>query len=318
MPSNFPSQLDSFSNPSGSATLLAAGHSTLHGEERDAIEALEAKVGIDGSAETTSHDYKLSAVTASNKAVASDKFQVGHNVAGTHKINVIDAERYAIDAGGDDTYAITLSPAPSAYAAGMMVSFTSSTGNTGASTLNVNSLGSKTIKKHGSYDLETGDILASQVVTVIYDGTNFQLISSPFRSNDLCVVRRTSALSINNNSDTAVTFTATDIYDPLALHDTSTNPSRITVARAGIYRITSALRWADSATGDRLMSIRVNNSTITPNSIGPLQSNRASHSLVVHQSLAASDYVEIFAFQNSGGSLNVDAADFSVELLAIG
>lgn len=61
MPANFPTSLDS--NPS--AATLAAGnldtdpHSVLHANLGDQIEALEAKVGVDGSAVTTSHDYKL-------------------------------------------------------------------------------------------------------------------------------------------------------------------------------------------------------------------------------------------------------------------
>lgn len=84
---------------------------------------------------------------------------------------------YAADAGANDTYAITLTPAPAAYTTGMVVRFKANTANTGAATLNVNALGAKTIKKDSNQDLVTGDIKASQFVEVIYDGTNFQLIS---------------------------------------------------------------------------------------------------------------------------------------------
>ena len=84
---------------------------------------------------------------------------------------------YAADAGSNDTYAITLTPAPSAYTTGMMLHFLANTVNTGAATLNVNSLGAKTIKKAGTQDLSDGDIKAGQIVAVIYDGTNFQLLS---------------------------------------------------------------------------------------------------------------------------------------------
>lgn len=88
-----------------------------------------------------------------------------------------NAEKYAADAGANDTYVITLSPVPTSYTAGMVVHFKANTANTGACTLNVNSLGAKTIKRDVSVDLDTGDILANQLVTVIYDGTNFQMIS---------------------------------------------------------------------------------------------------------------------------------------------
>lgn len=86
---------------------------------------------------------------------------------------------YAADGGGSDAYAITLVPAISSYSAGLMINFKANTLNTGAASLNVNGLGAKTIVKDGSLTLETGDIKASQIIQVIYDGTNFQMIS-PF------------------------------------------------------------------------------------------------------------------------------------------
>ena len=84
---------------------------------------------------------------------------------------------YAVDAAGTDTYVITLTPTPSAYTNGMVIQFNAGTANTGAATLNVNALGAKTIKKHKDQDLETGDIEAGQIVTVTYDGTNFEMQS---------------------------------------------------------------------------------------------------------------------------------------------
>lgn len=93
------------------------------------------------------------------------------------KIRASKYHDYAADAGSTDTYAITVTPAPTAYATGQIFAFKANTANTDACTLNVNSLGAKTIKKNGSSDLITGDIVASQLVMVIYDGTNFQLLS---------------------------------------------------------------------------------------------------------------------------------------------
>lgn len=87
---------------------------------------------------------------------------------------------YAADAGANDTYAITLAPVPAAYTNGMVVNFKANTANTGAATLNVNSLGAKTIKKVAggiTTDLADNDIRSGQFVTVIYDGTNFQMQS---------------------------------------------------------------------------------------------------------------------------------------------
>jgi len=83
--------------------------------------------------------------------------------------------KYASDAGSTDSYAVSLTPAPTEYWAGLVVWFKANTVNTGAATLNVNSLGAKTIKKRGSFDLGDGDIRANEIVQVVYDGTNFQL-----------------------------------------------------------------------------------------------------------------------------------------------
>lgn len=84
---------------------------------------------------------------------------------------------YAADGGASDSYAITLDPAPTAYTTGMVLHFKANTANTGAATLNVNSLGAVAIKKNYNQDLVTGDIQANQMVSVVYDGTNFQAIS---------------------------------------------------------------------------------------------------------------------------------------------
>lgn len=87
---------------------------------------------------------------------------------------------YGASSGGTDAYAITVSPVPDNLTAGDVFRFKADVGNTGACTLNVNGLGAKAIKKNVSEDLDTGDILAGQYVTVEYDGTNFQVLSKSY------------------------------------------------------------------------------------------------------------------------------------------
>ena len=57
----FPTTLDSLTNPTATDNLDTVGvvHHVQHADENDAIEALEAKVGVDGSTVTTSLDYKV-------------------------------------------------------------------------------------------------------------------------------------------------------------------------------------------------------------------------------------------------------------------
>lgn len=58
---SFPTSLDAFTNPTSVDDLDTASvyHDIQHGNANDAIEALEAKVGVDGSTVYTSMDYKL-------------------------------------------------------------------------------------------------------------------------------------------------------------------------------------------------------------------------------------------------------------------
>lgn len=265
---NYPGSLDSFSNPTSTDQLgnavTALKHSVQHTNTNDAIEALEAKVGADSSAVTTSHDYKLSGVTGSDKAVSKTGTETltnktltspvinvssdatgdmyyrngsgvltrlpigtsgtiisstgtapewianpGASDASTSVKGVVELATYAdviartttggtgaklvptpdtlttvltydyqADSVGTDSYAITCTPAPTAYTTGMRFTFKVGTANTGACSLNVNGLGAKTIKKNYNSDLATGDILANQIIEVVYDGTNMQLVSA--------------------------------------------------------------------------------------------------------------------------------------------
>lgn len=100
---------------------------------------------------------------------------VDHGNDGQHTLTGYQGSAYAADAEASDTYVVTLDPVPAAYFAGMTIRVLFNTANTGAATINVNSLGAKTIKKMHDQDLEDNDIEATQISTLIYDGTNFQM-----------------------------------------------------------------------------------------------------------------------------------------------
>ncbi|MCB9197950.1 MAG: hypothetical protein H6600_05775 [Flavobacteriales bacterium] len=61
---------------------------------------------------------------------------------------------------------------------GLSFTFKANHTNTGASSLSVNGLPSVTIYKAVSTDLDAGDIQMDQIVTVVYDGVNFQMTSA--------------------------------------------------------------------------------------------------------------------------------------------
>lgn len=80
-------------------------------------------------------------------------------------------------AGGTaNALTVSLNPPITAYAAGQEFRFISSAANTGAVTLNVNSLGAVAVNKgDGTVALGAGDLPASAMVTVVHDGTRFRL-----------------------------------------------------------------------------------------------------------------------------------------------
>lgn len=79
------------------------------------------------------------------------------------------------DSGSTDSYAATISNFPSAYSVGQRVIFRANTANSGASTLNINSIGAVAIKKDYNQDLADNDILAGEICDVTYDGTYWQI-----------------------------------------------------------------------------------------------------------------------------------------------
>jgi hypothetical protein len=58
---NYPTSLDTLTNPTSSDNLDTSGvlHDVQHSDLNDAVEALEAKVGVTNSTVTTSHEYLL-------------------------------------------------------------------------------------------------------------------------------------------------------------------------------------------------------------------------------------------------------------------
>lgn len=83
---------------------------------------------------------------------------------------------YAADTGTATAYAAAYAPAP-ILQAGLALYFKALHANTGTATLAVNGAAAKAITKSGTTVLAGAEISAGQIVHVVYDGTQFQLIS---------------------------------------------------------------------------------------------------------------------------------------------
>lgn len=77
----------------------------------------------------------------------------------------------ATDTGSANTYVCQITGANVALNAGMTVKFKAANANSGASTLQVNSLTAKPLRKGGNAALVSGDIVANQIVVALYDVT---------------------------------------------------------------------------------------------------------------------------------------------------
>lgn len=125
-----------------------------------------------------------------------------------------------------------------------------------------------------------------------------------------CKVVLTPSQSIASGSLTSVTFDAADDWDTDAMHDPSSQNTRIVANTAGVFTFSVILEFADNNTGLRIGYYRVNGGTDVPGEVRPANpsgtSTFASYSFSLK--LAVNDYIEIRVLQNSGGNLNLQQA----------
>ncbi len=128
---------------------------------QEAEAAVQTKLGIDGSTDTTSIEYMLK-----NPA----QFDPGHR----HTANALITAAIA----SQNTYTMTPATAISGYAANQLFIGKAAAANTITNpTLNVSGKGAKTIKKFGGSALVAGDIAAGMVCFFFYDGTDMLLLN---------------------------------------------------------------------------------------------------------------------------------------------
>lgn len=80
----------------------------------------------------------------------------------------------ATDTGAANAYVVSIPSAPTAFVDGMQVVFKAVATNTGASTINVNALGVKNIKRQDGSALISGDIQAGKICQLRYNSTSAQ------------------------------------------------------------------------------------------------------------------------------------------------
>jgi len=148
----------------------------------------------------------------------------------------------------------------------------------------------------------SGDVLtAADLNTYVRDNVAFN--ANPPK----CRVFNSAAISAANAVDVLVTLDS-ERFDTDTMHSTTTNPERITFTTAGTYLVGASLAWSDNAAGSRVIYIRRNgvNRIVQQSTTGTgVANNPIAASTLFY--FAANDYVELFAFQNSGSVLTIAA-----------
>jgi hypothetical protein len=155
---------------------------------------------------------------------------------------------------GTDTLTGSLTPSLVAYVTGAVYYFVAPATNTGAVTLNIDTLGAKNVTRDGTTVLVSGDIVSGEMVAVVYDGTRFQLISPVNSFTNL------------NVSGTLTVAGATTLNGNLAVGDAAADTINFKSSGWTLTNNVSVIgTWADIGT---ITTADINGGTIDGTTIG--------------------------------------------------
>lgn len=120
-------------------------------------------------------------------------------------------------------------------------------------------------------------------------------------------IYNSSTQSISTATLTTLTFNS-ERYDTGAMHSTSTNTSRLTVPKPGVYLVGGHVEFAANATGQRGLYLYLNGATYLAYDIHDASAaNETAVTVSTVDQFVVGDYVELRVYQSSGGMLNVNS-----------
>ena len=140
--------------------------------------AIEFRIGgsVDEAILTAAGDFGIGITIPTEKLHVVGNVLIEDTIFSDHAI-ISETLNYFTDTSlVDDSYGIN-DARLTVYTTGLSLYVNIGVANTDAATLQINALAAKTIKKRHDLDLITGDIEAGQIIHIIFDGTNFQLLS---------------------------------------------------------------------------------------------------------------------------------------------
>jgi len=106
-----------------------------------------------------------------------------------------------------------------------------------------------------------------------------------------------------SNATAAVLTWNSESYDTNSYHSTVTNTGRLTVPSTGYYLLTGFVIFASNATGSRILEFKKNGTTCGYVENGAATTGATQLQLTVPLLASATDYFEVFGYQNSGSTL---------------
>jgi len=281
----YPTTLDTLSNPTSTDLLDNASpsldHWTQHADANDAIEALEAKVGVNGSAVPSSFDYKLSEVTSSDKAVGKTATQTLTNktltsptitgaTATTTTVNGVtldNTQGSSVFLRGDGTYAAATAGDASYSAKGSVQGLTdaATSGLTiaaGVISVNDGTTANKIVKLNGSAQLPAVDGSLLTGITPLYkNGTTTKNVAEASTTQTIAhglgktpkYVRFTYVAA----GGTGTLLGGTGVYNGTTVSNvynyTNTSPTTYNIGTSS----TNVISWDSSGGGTSLTQVAV-------------------------------------------------------------
>lgn len=139
------------------------------------------------------------------------------------------------------------------------------------------------------------------------DISALQARATALESPPLCIVKHSVIAGIATGG--AVLPWDTDLLDPLNWHNPASNNSRIIPTINGWYQVNGNVQFASSTTaGRRAAAVRVNGATLYYGTVIPNTTTGGNLGAIVITEVplnGTTDYVELYAYQDTGGSLNI-------------
>ena len=280
MGTNFPTDLDNFTNPTPTDYLDSPSHSSQHADANDAIEALQAKVGIDNSTVVTSHDYKISTLETN--------IQTGW-------VEEANIPTYVSTSNGVDTLNFAGVDLTGTYQKGDWAKISS-----GAGTDLIYKV------KSVSYSTDTTmEVVGETSVSGTITDISFSKLDSPQGAIDWRIRFKAAGYRAADKNIADATFTSIEANSKRFDEENLINISGVfTAPVTGYYNVSCSVEIKGSTTGERILALY-------KNGVSYLRFERGGYGSSSNQNMTGSatiylkrgDTVDTYAYQASGSTL---------------